>query len=162
MVDQAQVNSANGRAESSPRAMARSAAELMHDVLTLAELQSKLLVVDCQTGLRKLIAPAACLGVGVVLALCCVPLALTTIALAITESTTLTASQSFGIVLAGALLVALILLGGAILYLRNSWTLLDRSLTELKYNLQWSKEMLRRLSRRPASAPADSLRTSFD
>src|SRR5688572_25706998 len=98
MVDQATVKSTNGRAESPPHAVVRSASEFVHDVLTLAELQGKLFMVDFQDGLKKLIWPAIGLAVGGVLALCCVPLALTTIALAIEELTTLSFAQSFGIV----------------------------------------------------------------
>ncbi|HEX5104769.1 MAG TPA: phage holin family protein [Pirellulaceae bacterium] len=147
MVDQAQVKSTNGSAESPPRAVARSATEFIHDVLTLAELQGKLLVVDFRSGVRKLLWPTIGLAVGCVLALCCVPLALAALALAIAESTTLTHSQALGLVLAGAILAAAILVAGAALYLRHSWTIFDRSRTELTRNVQWSKEMLRKLGR---------------
>jgi hypothetical protein len=163
MVDQAPVKPTNGRAESPSHAVVRSASEFVHDVLTLAELQGKLFVVDFQVGLKKLIWPTIGLAVGGVLALCCVPLALTTIALAIKEFTTLSFAQSFGIVLAGSLLIALVLVGAAILYLRNVWTMFDRSRTELSRNLQWSKETLRRFGRgAPRTASTQPLPPSFD
>ena len=49
MVDQAQIDvaeheAANGR-ELPPRAVARSTAELLHDMATLAELQGKLVLI---------------------------------------------------------------------------------------------------------------------
>jgi hypothetical protein len=147
MVDQTPLKSSNGRSTSPPRAVAKSAAELLHDVLTLAELQGKLLVVDCQTGLRKLIVPAVCLAFGTVLALCCVPLALTAIALGLAETTALTHSQAFAVVLVGAVVVAAVLVIAAVGYLRHGWSMLERSHTELTRNLQWSKDMLKRLGR---------------
>jgi hypothetical protein len=147
MVDQATLKSSNGRGVSPPRAVAKSAAELLHDVLTLAELQGQLLKVDCQSGLRKLIVPAICLAFGTVLALCCVPLALTAIALGLAETTALIHSQSFAIVLVGAAIVAAVLVIAAVTYLRHGWQMFDRSQTELARNLQWSKEMLKRLGR---------------
>ena len=161
MVDQAPLKSTNGRSESPPRAVARSAAEFVHDVLTLAELQGKLLVVDVETGLQKLIWPAAGLVVGVVLALCCVPLGLAAIALAIDETTRLTLAQSFGVVLGGAALVASVLIVGAVMYLRHGWNMFDRSRSELSRNLQWSKDMLRRLGRGPSRA-TEPLPAAYD
>jgi hypothetical protein len=166
MVDQAPLKSTNGRgesprSESPPRAVARSAAEFVHDVLTLAELQGKLFVVDFENGLQKLIWPAIGLAVGAVLALCCVPLALATLALVIDETTRLTLAQSFGMVLGGAVLVAALLIAGAVMYLRHGWSMFDRSWTELSRNLQWSKEMLRRLGRRSPAA-RDPLPAAFD
>jgi len=150
MVDQAPLKSANGRAESPPQAMARSAGELVDDVLTLAELQGKLLVVDFETGLQKLIWPAVVLAAGAIVALGSVPVALAALALAIDETTRLTLAQSFGVVLAGATLVAIVLIAASVSYLRHSWSMFDRSWTELWRNVQWSKEMLRRLGRRSA------------
>jgi hypothetical protein len=147
MVDQATLKSTNGRGDSPPRAVAKSAAELLHDVLTLAELQGKLLKVDCQNGLRKLIVPTVCLAFGAVLALCCVPLALTAIALGLAETTALTHSQSFAVVLVSAAVVAAVLVFAAVSYLRHGWQMFDRSQTELARNLQWSKDMLKRLGR---------------
>jgi len=46
MVDQAQVTPAEDRSELPPRAVARGTAEFLHDVMTLAELQGKLALVD--------------------------------------------------------------------------------------------------------------------
>jgi hypothetical protein len=123
-------------------------------MLTLVELQGQLFVVDFELGLRKLLLPGICLAVGGVLALCCVPLALAALGLAIAETTSLTYSQAFGCVLGGAVVVSSVLIVAAISYLRSGWRLLDRSRTELKRNLQWTKEMLQRLSRKP-TPPAE-------
>ena len=59
MVDQAQVTATNGRNELPPQAVARGASEFMHDVVTLAELQGKLVVIDFRDGMAKLITPLA-------------------------------------------------------------------------------------------------------
>ncbi len=161
MVDQAPLKSTNGRSESPPRAVARSAAEFVHDVLTLGELQGKLFIVDVETGLQKLIWPAVGLAVGAVMALCCVPLGLATIALAIDETTRLTLAQSFGVVLGGAALFAVLLVTAAVMYLRHGWNMFDRSRTELSRNLQWSKDMLRRWGRR-STRPGEPLPAAYD
>ena len=111
MVDQAQqVKQPNGaaRAEIAPvRAVARSASELVQDVVTLAELQGKLFMVDAQEGLARTLMPVALIAGGLAIALGCIPVALAALGLTLIETTKLTAAQSFGI----ALLVGLVWLG---------------------------------------------------
>src|SRR5437762_2582547 len=99
MVDQAQVTQQqpatplptgpDGRAELPPRAVARSTAEFLHDVATLAELQGKLTLVDLREGLAKLILPTALVLIGAAVGLGCVPIALAALALTLAAYTTL-------------------------------------------------------------------------
>ena len=90
MVDQADVKPTNGhdggRSELPPRAVARSTGEFLHDVTTLAELQGKLLVVDCKQGLSKLVVPMTLLVLGIVIALGCVPIALAALAITLVQA----------------------------------------------------------------------------
>ena len=53
MVDQAEMKPTNGHTELPPRAVAREPAEFLHDLTILAELQAKLLVVDCRQGMHQ-------------------------------------------------------------------------------------------------------------
>jgi uncharacterized membrane protein len=149
MVDQTQVKDekpTNGRGESPPRAVARSTGEFLYDVTTLAELQGKLLLVDCQAGLRKLLVPIVAMVIGLVVAIGCVPVALAALALTLVETTELTLAASLGIALLVGLLVAAILTIGAYFYLRSGFSFLDRSYYEWQRNVAWAKDMMKRLS----------------
>jgi hypothetical protein len=126
--------------------MARSTGEFLHDVTTLAELQGKLLLVDCQNGLRKLLIPIVTLVVGLVVAIGCVPIALAALALTIVEFTELTLAASLGIALLMGLLLAAILTVGAYFWLHNGFTFLERSYYEWTRNVAWAKDILKRLS----------------
>ena len=85
MVDQTKMNAGNGRSNQSTlkntRTAARNVAHLLHDAVTLAELQFRLFVLDCQQLREKLSTSLIAIGIGVVLALSCVPVALAGIAL---------------------------------------------------------------------------------
>jgi hypothetical protein len=146
MVDQAQQ--IDGRpAETPPRAVARSAGELLGDLVTLAELQGKLCLVDARDGVSKLLTPAIVFAVGVMVALGCIPVALAAFALALVEIVRLTYAQAFGI----ALLVGVVLAGGlcygAIGYLRCCFQVFDRTKIEWHQNLKWGKDALARFSK---------------
>src|SRR5262245_9911415 len=112
MVDQAQITApdyqeTNGR-ELPPRAVARSTAELLHDMATLAELQGKLVLIDFREGTAKLLVEMMMVGIGAVIGLGCVPVALATMALTIAATTTLSLAVSFAIALATGLVLACI------------------------------------------------------
>jgi hypothetical protein len=163
MVDQTQVRvddkPTNGRGELPPRAMARSTGEFLHDVITLAELQGKLLSVDCKNGLQKLLIPIITLVVGLVVAIGCVPVALAALALTIVEFTELTLAASLGISLLVGLVLAAILSVGAYYWLRNGFSFLDRSYYEWTRNVAWAKDMMKRLSQ--ISKPQPPPRTIY-
>jgi hypothetical protein len=163
MVDQAQVRAedkgSNGRGELPPRAVARSTGEFLHDVTTLAELQGKLLLVDCQNGLRKLLVPIVTLVVGLVVAIGCVPIALAALALTIVEMTELSIAASLGISLLVGLILAAALTVGAYFWLRSGLSFLDRSYYEWTRNVAWAKDMMKRLSQ--ISKPQPPLRTTY-
>jgi len=145
MVDQAQVTMAEERAELPPRAVARGTAEFLHDVLTLAELQGKLAVVDLREGTAKVVVTLAALMIGVAWGLGCFPIALVALAVALKESTTLSLSASFGIALLVGLGLSALLAIPALIALRAEVHMFDRSLTEWRRNLQWFKDTLKRL-----------------
>lgn len=146
MVDQAQVTT-NGPAESPPRAAARNFAELLHDVLTLADLQSQLAAVEAKDELKKTIVPTITMACGAVLALSCLPIALVCIALFIDELTQLSTAQSFLVTLGVGLILSVGLILGSIWYLRRNIGLLQRSRTELALNVRWVRNVLKRLGK---------------
>jgi hypothetical protein len=145
MVDQAQVTDGNGAAEH--RGVAHNMAELLHDSLTLGELQLKLLKCDFDACLARIVWPSVFLLTAVVLLASCVPIALVTIALVLNETTALSAAQSFAITLGCGLL-----LGGVVglvsaWFLRRCFATFRRSQAELEQNLRWIKRMFQRLGR---------------
>ncbi len=148
MVDQTSVKSAsNGHTSvSPPQAVARSSMEFLHDLITLVELQAKLIGIDVQAGLPRVILSLTLLLFGICLALACLPLCLAVMALAIAEYWQFSLSQAFGIAVLAGLLIAALSAGIAVLRLRQAHHLLDRSTTEWRQNMRWAKQTLRRLS----------------
>jgi len=145
MVAQTPVTPTNGSSTSPQQGVAHNTGELLADALTLAELQSKLLVVDVQDDLRKLIAPVVVLITGAVVGLSCLPIALVTIALGLMAGLGLAPWLAFLIsLLIGAAVAAGLILGG-MFYLKSGLTFLERSRAEWQQNLQWFKGLVRRL-----------------
>jgi len=146
MVDQAQVTATEDRPELPPRAVARGTAEFLHDVMTLAELQGKLALVDFREGTAKILISVVALVIGVAWGMGCFPVALVALAVALKESTTLSLSASFGIALLVGLGLSALLAIPALFALKAETHMFDRSLAEWRRNLQWFKDTLKRLS----------------
>jgi protein-S-isoprenylcysteine O-methyltransferase Ste14 len=144
MVDQAQVENRGG-ADSPPRAVARNAAEFLHDVVTLVELQASLLKIDIRQSLGRLVMPIIALVVGAIVLLSCVPILLASVALLLVETLEWTYAQAFfcslgiGLVLGGIACLA------GVWFIRRSFDPLARSRTEFVQNFTWVKQMLKRL-----------------
>jgi len=158
MVDQAQITasaeSETNTRELPPRAVARSTAEFLHDMATLAELQGKLVLLDAREGTAKLLVEIMMIAIGAAIALGCVPIALVTLALTIEATTTLSLPVSFAIALATGLVIACILAIPACLAVKSNISIFDRSLAEWRRNRQWAKETLRRLAKSSPPAPS--------
>jgi hypothetical protein len=144
MVDQAQITPTQERTELPPRAVARSTAEFLHDVATLAELQGTLVMIDLREGLAKLITPAIALCVGIVVGLGSVPIALAALAITIQETTSLSLAACFGISLLVGLVLTLLLTIPALILLKRGVRMFDRSLYELGRNTKWVKDTVKR------------------
>jgi hypothetical protein len=145
MVDQAQVTMADERTELPPQAVARGTGEFLHDVLTLAELQGKLALVDLREGTAKVVVTLVALIIGIAWGLGCFPIALVALAVALKESTTLSLSASFGIALLVGLGLSALLAIPALIALKAEMHMFDRSQSEWRRNLQWFKDTLKRL-----------------
>ena len=150
MVDQTSVKpstNGNGNAnEAPPQAVARTSMEFLHDLLTLGELQTRLIGVDLQSGLNRLLAWAALLVAGLCIAIACVPLCLAAVALGIAEYGQFPLSQAFALAVFSGLLLAAGLVGLAAVRLRSTVNVFDRSWIEWRQNVRWAKDTLRRLS----------------
>jgi hypothetical protein len=168
MVDQAQITCrapladrpTNGRANELPtRAVARSTAEFLHDITTLAELQSKLLVVDLQEGVKKLVISAILLVLGTIIALGTVPVALAAIALTLAYFIPdWPLAAHFGIALLIGIVLAAALAVPALFAIKKNVWMFDRSRDECIRNMQWAKDAMRRMSGRTTTPPAAASR----
>ncbi|MBA3314216.1 MAG: phage holin family protein [Planctomycetota bacterium] len=133
-----------GRRESPSEGVRNGVSGLVHDVLTLAELQFKLLGVDAKAASGRAIMPTALIGAAAVFAASALPLLLLALAQLLRDQAdwppalaTLTAVV-VGLVVAGVL--------GFLGYrgLRHCLDPLARSRDELNRNITWLKSTLKR------------------
>jgi hypothetical protein len=111
-------------------------------VLTLAELQAKLLVTDVQECSQSAISPSLLLLCGAAIGMACAPIALVAVALCVVEIFNVTYALGFlltAIVGAG---LSGILCATGVYQLRNCFKVLNRSGNELKCNVKWMKNLL--------------------
>ena len=153
MVAQTQVNPTGG-ASSPSQAVAHNTSELLADAVTLAELQGKLLAIDVEDGLRKLLTPLVLLVAGAVLALSCLPIVLVTMALGLVAGWDLAPWLAFLIAAAIGALLATALLATGLLLVRYRFTFLARSRLEWQQNVTWFKSVVRRLGKSSSRPPA--------
>ena len=155
MVDQASVNEpgwpgpALYKREGSAAAGVRDGVgDLLHDVVSLSELQAQLLAVDARESVDKAKAPIGLLVGGISLALGAVPVLLLSLGEALTlwldweRALSYLVSGLAGVVIAGILLYLAWQQAGAVL------AVFDRSRVELAENIRWIKYALTR-GRRP-------------
>jgi Putative Actinobacterial Holin-X, holin superfamily III len=161
MVDQTKMNDrTNGRGAgaqpstfSSTRTAARNMAHLLHDAITLAQLQLRLLVLDCQQLRTKVGVPLIVMGVGAVLTLSSVPVALAGIALIFRDVAGLTWLSAVWLTFALALVFGIVCVACGIWWLRSASKVFESSRVEWTQNIERLKEMLWR-----SSHPTESLR----
>jgi len=149
----------NGSTESPATVVARSFAELAHDVATMAELQAELFKTEFQQARRDMVMPLLLLTVAAVVGLGCVPVLLLSLAYALVELAGLSQAVSL-------LIAALVgLLGGAVAALlgwrklRDSSMTWERSREELSRNVTWIKQVLKHKAR-PAGSECGPRRSS--
>jgi len=155
MVDQASLNEPGWsgpplykRQESAAAGVRDGVGDLLHDVVSLSELQVQLLAVDARESVDKAKAPIGLLVGGIALALGAVPVLLLSLAEALTlwlgweRALSYLVSGLAGAVIAGILLYLAWQQMGAVL------AVFDRSRVELAENVRWIKYALTR-GRRP-------------
>jgi uncharacterized membrane protein YqjE len=160
MVDQTTMNDrTNGRGADgshaqfgSTRTAARNMAHLLHDAVTLAQLQMRLFVLDCQQLKTKLGTAVVAIAVGLVLALASIPVALAGIALFFRDVAGLSRLGAVWLTFGLAFLVAAICVGCGIWWLRRGTNVFESSRVELTQNIERLKEMLWRSSHPTESA----------
>ena len=130
------------------RSVARNTSEFAEDVLTLAELQARLLTLETKewalshSRLVMLATAAVAVGIGLV------PMAFLTFAAALNEVTTLSHAQSLGLALVLGIALNGGLLLGIFLEFKKKKSSFTRSSREWDANFRWIRNMLRRQGRR--------------
>jgi hypothetical protein len=121
---------------------ARSVGQILHDIVTLGQLQSQLFLLDARDAGVKVQRPILALAAGAVLAICSVPIALIGIAFLLIDVAHLSRLAAFWITFVFAVFVAASLIAYAIAWLRKPPGLFAYSREELGNNIERVKEML--------------------
>jgi len=137
----------NGSTESPTSVVARSFAELAHDVATMAELQAELFKLEFQQARRDMVMPLLLFTAAAVVALGCVPVLLLSLAYALVELAGLSQALSL-------LIAALVGLAGVAVAAGLGWRKLkhgsmtwERSREEFSRNVAWIKLVLKHKAR---------------
>ena len=131
--------------ETATRAVARNTGEFLHDLVTLAELQLRLVYVDGQEEVRNLLWPAMTVLAGVAVGCAALPVLLIALALTLTEVAHLSPAQAAGVAAGVGLLIAGILVGCGWWGLRfPRGKAFERSEREWRQNLRWIKDALQK------------------
>jgi hypothetical protein len=139
---------------------ARSVGHILHDIVTLGQLQAQLFVLDARAAGAKIQRPILALAAGGVLAICAVPIALIGIALLLIDVAHLSRLAAFWITFVFAVFVAASLIAYAVAWFRKPPGLFAYSREELENNIERVKEMLHQSGSSASSAiPRHSSRT---
>ena len=126
------------------RRMTGSLASVVHDITELLELQTRLFAADAKAAVRESIVPLILLVVSVCMLLGAMPVMLMGVAGALVEQTELTHTTSLFVASGAGVGVALAVLAVAGWRLRKGVQHLEGSLEELKQNVNWIKQVLKR------------------
>jgi hypothetical protein len=121
---------------------ARSVGQILHDIVTLGQLQAQLFVLDARDAGAKIQRPILALAAGGVLAICAVPIALIGIAFLLIDVAHLSRLAAFWITFVFTVFVAASLIAYAIAWFRKPPGLFAYSREELENNIERVKEML--------------------
>jgi len=144
----------NGHESAPAKGMTRNVSELASDVASLAELQTRLLVVDAKESVRRLIPPVVLGALGLALLLGSIPVLLMGVAQLLVYAGLGPAASLFIAFAIGALIAGLSLLA-AWLLLRDSFSTFERSREEFQKNLAWIKDALKQGDRNSRTADPD-------
>ena len=121
-------------------------AHLLHDAVTLGQMQLRLLLLDCEQLRAKLGTPLIAIGIGLILVLSSVPVALAGIAFVFKDLAGWSRLESVWATFGLTVVVGGAALGCGIWWLRRLTDVFDSSRVEWRQNIERLKEMLRRSS----------------
>lgn len=150
MVGETIMNRRNGSTPSPPNGVTKGMAELMHDTMSLAEVQFALFKIDGRDGLKQMLIPGAVLLFAGMVTAGSVPIALLLMAEVLAQGAGLSRAAALSIAALSGFLVAAAVGFAGWSYLRRVVHVFDRSRKELARNITWIKHALIR------SAPIES------
>jgi hypothetical protein len=136
----------NGRT-AAPRAVVENLGEFVHDVVTLSELQARLLVADLKDFRSGATVPAGLMALAAIVALGTVPVLLMGVAWMFVNYGGLAEGWAFLAATAIGLMTAAVLGGVGWLLFRRRLAALERSQVELERNITWIKSVLKHSGR---------------
>lgn len=138
----------NGRT-AAPRAVVENFGDFVHDVVTLSELQAKLLAADLKDFRAGATVPAALMAAAGIVALGCVPVLLMAVAWLLVDYRVMSHGWAFLTSTGVGLLLAGVLGGVGWFSFRRHLAALQRSQVELERNITWIKSVLKHSGRTP-------------
>lgn len=144
MVGEAKMSTSNGTTRFPPRKVARDFADLVHDGLTLAELQVDLFKIDSRDALKSLVAPIVLIAVGAIVLVGSTPIVLASVALVTSEFAAIPLWGGFAIAAAAAILLGLAVAWWGWRKIKQLDETFARSRSELATNVHWMKTAVRR------------------
>jgi hypothetical protein len=154
MVGETIMSQRNGSAPP-PGGVAKGISEVMHDIVSLAELQCELFRIDCREGARRMLLPVALLLLAGIVAVGTVPVALIFIAEFLAHVAGLSRPAAFAIAALCGVIVAAALGVAGWSCLRRVVRVFDRSREELTRNMTWIKHALKRPAASESPQPQD-------
>ena len=148
MLSQAYSVEADQQEDQPFRTVARNTGEFAEDVLTLAELQAKLLMLESREWIQSQLLFVAVGTAGVAIGAGLIPIVFLTVAAILVESAGLSNAQALFASTCLGMLVVGGLLGSAYAMSRKITTPFKRSSREWDTNFRWIRNMLRRQARR--------------
>ncbi len=156
MVDQASMNRGNAATR-----LGRNVSGFAHDLVTLGELQVRLLAVDCQDASRRAGLGIVGLGIGALAALGAVPLVFVTFAVALVELGGWSQTAAFALATVSGLVLGAIAMFFGWRRLLRAGTTFGRSKAEFVQSMKWVKESLRPGDGAEAFTPQSRLLCGF-
>lgn len=139
--------SMNGhRVEESTAGVGENVANLAYDLVSLSELQAKLLFLDLQEGSAKAATPTALLAGGICMVLGSLPVVLLGLGGVLATWTSLSTPIAWLIVAGVALLTGIIAIRLAVIQLKQASLILTRSRSELNETIVWIKKVIQQTS----------------
>jgi hypothetical protein len=148
MVSQTNQVKSAGSEESPLQAVASTTGSFAEDVITLAELQARLLQLDGADWARERLRPVIFAFIGAGIGLGLVPIALLTLAAILNQFANFTYAQSLGIALVVGAAISAAMMLAAYSALQKAASPFSRTRGEWDANLRWLRNMIRRQGRR--------------
>ena len=125
-----------------PENVARSIGGMCSDLLSLTELQMKLLKRDSAEAVHRTYFSIAILAIGLLILFACLPVGMLAIVYVLHEFAQLTMAMALIIVVASGLLVGTVLASVAYFKLKKVGNIFHRSQTEFSKNVDWLKNSM--------------------